>query len=193
MHELGSRHAELTQPGEQLGPPCQRGIPNAHDRLVEAALGEQPHQVLVGADDIGGRRSASRAKEAGDASAARHRQIRDRPRVAAGAADEETAAWAVAQRRALEMGARPLARISSASKKSHSVSMLTAASNSWTIPRLSAPRTRPSFIKTSRRVTYTAPEGWQTAGASWRRTYLWPSANSATVRAPSSVFIKDGW
>ena len=159
MHQLWSRHPEFTETCEQRGAPGQRGIPHPDDRLVEAPLGAKPHQVIVGADDAGGCRRAARAEEAGDAPAARYGQIRDRPSVSAGAEDEEASAGATAHWRDPEMGARPCPKISSASRKSHSVSMLTAASNPWTMARLSAPRTRPSVIKTSRRVTYTAPDG----------------------------------
>src|SRR5215467_4527948 len=151
MRQGRRRHPELTQTGEQLGPSGQRSVPNPDDCVVEAPLGEQARQVLVGADNARGRRHAARAEEAGDASPARHGQIGDRLRVSTGAKYEK--AGAVTHRRALEMGALPCRRISSASRKSHSVSMLTAASNPWTIPRLSTPRTRASFIKTSRRVT----------------------------------------
>src|SRR5438876_517364 len=50
------------------------------------------------------------------------------------------------------MGARPCPSTSSASRKSHSVSMLTEAAKSMTMPRLSLPSTRPCPMSTSYRV-----------------------------------------
>ena len=160
MDERRQCQPQRPQPLEELDTPPEGGVADADDGAVDRVPRHAGRKIVVAPDDVRPRVGSRALDEARKGPARRRRDVGDGAAVPARAHDEEAARHGSLYCLVRGMGARPCRSTSSASRKSHSVSMLTDASNPRTMARLSAPRTRPSVIRTSYRVTYTAPDGW---------------------------------
>ena len=139
-HRRGHQRAERV---EHLGPPGQRAVAEADQHAVDAVTADEPRHVVVATEHVGPAGVGSEIGEAGHREARGASDLGHRPRVAAGAQDEDASAAGPAHRRSGGIGARPAFSTTSARRNSHSVSIFTEASQPISRPRLSWPMMRP--------------------------------------------------